>query len=300
MNEVSATVSTEGCLPRANWRDYLELTKPRVVALMLLTAYVGMQLASPTWVPLSLVVPTLLGIAFSAGAAAAINHYVDRSIDAKMTRTQARPIVVGKIKPLQALMFATVLTVASMILLLYWVNTLTAALTFTTLVGYAYIYTRLLKRLTSQNIVIGGLAGATPPLLGWVAVANQIDPLPLLMILIIFTWTPPHFWSLAIHRHKEYARSGLPMLPVTHGIPFTQTCIVLYTILLTVITMMPYFTHLLGGFYAVGAALLNICFIALAVQFKWFNRPLQGIRLFHYSNIYLLLLFAFMLGDHVS
>lgn len=287
-------------MTEAGWRDYLELTKPRVVALMLLTAYVGMQLATQAWVDLTTVLAGLIGIGLSAGAAAAINHSIDRRIDAKMTRTKKRPIVVGKIQPNQAMLFAAVLVFVSMLLLVKYVNSLTAVLTFATLIGYAFIYTGILKRLTSQNIVIGGLAGSTPPLLGWTAVTNHIDALPLLLVLIIFTWTPPHFWALAIHRHKEYQRSGLPMLPVTHGIEFTKNCIFLYTILLTVITLLPYFTQQLGLFYLFGALVLNGGFIVLSALLKWRQRPYHAIRLFHYSNIYLLLLFVFMLGDHLS
>lgn len=291
--------SYETMLVSPTWKDYFELTKPRVVALMLVTAFVGMQLATDHgFVELSVFIAGLIGIAFSAGAAAAINHSVDRRIDAKMTRTKTRPIVVGKIQPRQAVIFASVLTSISMGVLLIWTNLLTAILTLSALVGYAYIYTGILKRLTSQNIVIGGLSGATPPLLGWVAVTGEIAPLPLLLVLIIFTWTPPHFWALAIHRHKEYARSGLPMLPVTHGIEYTKTCILLYTILLAVVTLLPVATGDLGLIYGIAAVVLNAVFMGLSCRLKWFEKPFRAIRLFHFSNFYLLLLFVLMLGDH--
>lgn len=284
----------------ATWRDYVELTKPRVVALMLLTALVGMQLASADFVGYRIILAGLFGIACAAAAAAAINHSVDRMIDSKMTRTKSRPVVIGKIQPQHAFIFAGILTVISMITLCVFVNVLTAVLTFCTLIGYAFVYTSLLKPLTSQNIVIGGLAGSMPPLLGWTAVSNHVDALPLLLVLIIFTWTPPHFWALAIHRHKEYEHAGIPMLPVTHGIAYTKTSILLYTMLLTVMTLLPYLTQQLGVLYGIGALILNAVFIALAIQLKWFEKPLRAIRLFHFSNIYLLLLFALMLGDHLS
>ena len=213
------------------WRDYVELCKPRVVMLMLLTVLVGMYLAAPGWVSLSLLGASLLGIGLCAGSAAAINHLVDRRIDAIMARTKKRPVAHGRVSVLQASWFALIMGVLGLTVLTVLVNKLTALLTFITLIGYAGIYTGYLKRATPQNIVIGGLAGAAPPLLGWTAVTNHLDPQALLLVLIIFTWTPPHFWALAIYRHEEYQHAEIPMLPVTHGIEFTKLNVYLYTII---------------------------------------------------------------------
>ncbi|NCX97000.1 MAG: protoheme IX farnesyltransferase, partial [Chitinophagia bacterium] len=217
------------------WKDYLELCKPKVVALMLLTVLVGMYLSTPGDVAISILIPSLLGVALCAGSAAAVNHLVDKRIDTLMARTQKRPVARGRISPTQALIFAITIGGLGIFILSYWVNGLTAILSFVTLIGYAGIYTGYLKRTTPQNIVIGGLAGAAPPLLGWTAVTNHFDPNALLLVLIIFTWTPPHFWALAIYRINDYKNAEIPMLPVTHGIRYTKLYIVLYTLLLLVV-----------------------------------------------------------------
>src|SRR5271169_3965051 len=231
-------------LPAAGgWRDYLELTKPRVVALIVLTSVVGTLLACRGAPPLDALLLGNLGIALAAASAAAFNHVLDRGIDARMARTRNRPLPTGHLDTTRALAFATALGVLSMLLLWFCVNALTAILTFASLIGYAVIYTLWLKRATPQNIVIGGAAGAAPPVLGWAAVTNSVDPNALLLFLIIFIWTPPHFWALAIARRDEYARAGIPMLPVTHGLAYTRLQVLLYTVLLVLVTLMPYLAH---------------------------------------------------------
>lgn len=278
-------------------RDYLELTKPKVVILMLITAMVGMFLATPGAVPLSILVYGTIGIGLAAGAAAVLNHVADQKADLLMHRTQKRPLPMQRVSARQALIFAGVLMVLSFGLLHYYVNTLTAVLSFVSLVGYAGVYTGLLKRLTPQNIVIGGLSGATPPLLGWVAVTNEITPQALLLVLIIFTWTPPHFWALAIHRVKDYERARLPMLPVTHGVAFTKRAILLYSVLLFIVTLLPFLVGMSSWVYLVGAVLLGAGFIFLSARLIW-NPEARAIQLFHYSNLYLCLLFVLLLVDH--
>lgn len=280
------------------WRDYLQLTKPKVVLLMLITALVGMQLATPYLIPLPILFFGLMGIGLAAACAAVLNHVVDQKKDKIMMRTHQRPIPQARISQKNALIFAGILGLASMGILIFFVNPLTAVLSLFSLIGYAFFYTVILKRLTPQNIVIGGLAGAMPPLLGWSAVSAQIDANALLLVLIIFIWTPPHFWSLAIHRCDDYAKAQIPMLPVTHGIEFTKLCILLYTILLLPITLLPYLTGMSGIFYLVGILILDIIFIIYAVLLKWRPQPLSAIKTFHFSNIYLCLLFALLLMDH--
>ena len=282
----------------ADWRDYLELCKPRVVLLMLLTVVVGMYLAAPGWINLSLVANTLIGVGLCASSAAAINHLVDRRIDAIMARTKKRPIARGKVSIPQALSFAVVMGGIGLLLLFYYVNPLTALLTFITLIGYAGVYTGYLKRATSQNIVIGGLAGAAPPLLGWTAVTNHLAPQALLLVLIIFTWTPPHFWALAIYRFEEYQHAQIPMLPVTHGIPYTKLNIYLYTILLLVVSILPFIIGMSGAFYLVGALLLGTRFLFWAHKLYTSERPVVAMQTFKFSIIYLMLLFVFLLIDH--
>lgn len=282
----------------ASWRDYLELCKPKVVVLMLITAIVGMHMATQEAVPLRLLLTASLGIALAAGAAAVLNHLADQKADLLMLRTHKRPLPLKKVSSAQALTFAAVLTVASMTILTLWVNPLTAVLSFLSLIGYAGVYTLILKRLTPQNIVIGGLAGATPPLLGWAAVSNDISPHALLLVLIIFTWTPPHFWALALHRIKDYRKANIPMLPVTHGIAFTQTCILLYTLLLFAVTLLPYAVGMTHTFYFVSALILNTVFLAHALRLKFTQQPLAAIKTFHFSNLYLCLLFTVLLIDH--
>ena len=280
------------------WRDYLELCKPRVVALMLLTVVVGMYLAVPGWVPLLLLIPSLLGIALCAGSAAAVNHLVDKRIDQLMARTKKRPIAGGRVSVKQALWFAGVMGVSGLSVLVYCVNTLTAVLTFITLIGYAGIYTGYLKRATPQNIVIGGLAGAAPPLLGWTAVTNQLDPQALLLVLIIFTWTPPHFWALAIYRFEDYQHAEIPMLPVTHGIRFTKLSVLLYTILLIVVSVLPFAVGMSGWVYLIGALALGARFLYWTIVLMRSDKLVVAMRTFRFSIIYLMLLFVLLLIDH--
>ncbi|MDD7804377.1 MAG: heme o synthase, partial [Endozoicomonas sp. (ex Botrylloides leachii)] len=245
----------------AHWRDYVELTKPNVVALMVLTSWVGMCLSTPGWVPFNALIFGNLGIALCAGAAAVINQVVDRRVDVLMTRTKKRPLAQGNIAPLHACIFALILSSAGMLLLIFLVNSLTAWLTFASVVGYAIIYTAILKRATPQNIVIGGLAGAAPPLLGWTAVTDSIDSHALLLVLIIFAWTPPHFWALAIHRKEEYAHANIPMLPVTHGEKYTKLHILLYTLILQLVIILPFLIGMAGFIYIVGSVILGSRFL---------------------------------------
>lgn len=279
------------------WRDYLVLCKPRVVLVMLVTVVVGMYLA-PGQVTVTLFLATLCGIALVAGAAAAINHIVDRRIDSLMARTQQRPVAQGRITVSHAIGFALVIGVVGMSLLLMWVNALTAWLTFLTLIGYAGIYTGYLKRATPQNIVIGGLAGAAPPLLGWTAVTNHLDPQALLLVLIIFTWTPPHFWALAIYRFKDYQHADVPMLPVTHGIRYTKLNVLMYTILLLLVSALPCVVGMSGWVYGVGAFLLGMRFLYWAIMLLYRETPRIAMQTFRFSIVYLLLLFVLLLLDH--
>ena len=282
----------------ARWPDFLELTKPRVVALMLITAVIGMCMAVPGFVPWQPLVLGNIGIAFCAGAAAAINHVVDERIDQKMSRTTNRPVAQGRVSRSEAIVFATVLAILGTALLAVTVNVLTAVLTVASLVGYAFIYTMFLKRATPQNIVIGGLAGAAPPLLGWTAVTGEIHAHGLLLVLIIFAWTPPHFWALAIHRKEEYAAVGIPMLPVTHGNRFTALHILLYTILMFLITLLPYITLLSGWIYAVAATLLGLRFLYWSIEILREKNPDAPMATFKFSITYLMVLFIAMLADH--
>ncbi|MGM0906385.1 MAG: heme o synthase [Pseudomonadota bacterium] len=282
----------------AHWRDYLELTKPRVVALLLLTAVVGMCLATEELVSLNVLVPALAGIGLMSAAAAAINHLVDRHIDAKMARTLRRPLPQGNLSPTKVTVFAASIGAIGFVTLYAWVNPLTAWLTFASMVGYAVVYTMFLKRATPQNIVIGGLAGAAPPLLGWTAVTNEVNAPAVLLVMIIFTWTPPHFWALAVHRAKDYARAEIPMLPVTHGIDFTKTCIFLYTILLTVVCLMPFLIGMTGMIYLVGVSVLNAIFLAYAWKLKYAPSKKTAFNMFAFSIWHLMLLFVILLVDH--
>ena len=282
----------------SRWPDFLELTKPRVVALMLITAIIGMCMAVPGFVPWEPLVLGNLGIALCAGAAAAINHVVDERIDQKMSRTTNRPVAQGRVTQTEAVIFAFVLAAGGALLLALTINVLTAVLTVASLVGYAFIYTMFLKRATPQNIVIGGLAGAAPPLLGWTAVTGEIHPHGLLLVLIIFAWTPPHFWALAIHRKEEYASVGIPMLPVTHGNRFTALHILLYTLLMFVITLLPYATFLSGWIYLSAAVVLGLIFLYWSIEIIREKNPNAPMETFKYSINYLLLLFVAMLADH--
>jgi protoheme IX farnesyltransferase len=287
-------------IPRWRWREYLELTKPKVSLLIVFTAIVGMVLASPGMVPLPALVFGTLGIALASGSAAAFNHVLDRRIDERMARTRGRPLPTGHLATNQAVVFASLLGLASMLVLWPTVGRLTALLTFFSLIGYAIVYTLWLKRATPQNIVIGGAAGAAPPVLGWAAVTNTIDPHALLLFLIVFTWTPPHFWALAIARRDDYAKAGIPMLPVTHGIPFTRLHIVLYTILLGVATMLPVLSGMSGLIYLVAAIALNARFLyfVLKLNRERHSRPQLPMRTFRFSITYLMLLFAALVIDH--
>ena len=291
-------MSTAQPVERATWRDYKELTKPNVVLLMILTSVIGMFMAVPGMVPLTALILGNLGIALCAGAAAAVNHLVDQKVDQHMARTRNRPVAQGRVNNRNAALFALVLGLAGMGILLIWVNALTAWLTLASLVGYAFVYTMFLKRATPQNIVIGGLAGAAPPLLGWVAVTGQIDGHALLLVLIIFAWTPPHFWALAIHRREEYAAVDIPMLPVTHGVAFTKLHILLYTVLMFLITLLPFATRLSGPLYLLGAVVLGIGFLYWAVELLRDKNPNAPMETFKYSIIYLGALFLIMLVDH--
>ena len=284
------------------WRQYWTLTKPRVVALIVFTAVIGMFLAVPGLPPLREAVFGTLGIWLAAASAAAINHLIDQRIDKVMVRTADRPLATGALKPAQVLAFAVALGVASMAILVLLVNLVCALLTFASLIGYAIVYTGFLKRATPQNIVIGGIAGAAPPLLGWAAVTNMQGQWDwahaLLLVLIIFVWTPPHFWALAIFRREDYARALVPMLPVTHGVTYTRWQILLYTILLVVVTVLPWATHMSGVFYLAGALVLGGVFLWYA--WKLLDPPDEffAMRTFKYSIVYLMALFAFLLVDH--
>jgi heme o synthase len=289
--------AVSGSMP-AQWRRYLELTKPRVVSLITFTAVVGTLLASPGVPPLPALVFGNLGIALAAACAATLNHVLDRRLDAQMARTRERPLPTGALSESHALYFAALLGFSAMAMLAFLVNLLTAALTFLSLIGYAVIYTVWLKRATPQNIVIGGAAGAAPPVLGWAAVTNSVDPNALLLFLIIFVWTPPHFWALAIARRDEYARAGIPMLPVTHGVAFTRLQVLLYTVLLTVVTLLPFVTGMSGLLYLAVALVLNALFLYYALILKISPREDLPMRVFHFSVTYLMWLFAALLLDH--
>lgn len=299
MAKSSSSTLTGRVSPSENpqWRDYLELTKPKVVAMLLLTAMVGMCLAVPSLPPAKAVILGLLGIGMQSAAAAVFNHVIDRRIDRQMQRTVHRPVAKGRVGTVQALLFGVTLMVAGFALL--WVlNALVAWLTFASLIGYALVYTVWLKHATPQNIVIGGLAGAMPPLLGWVAVTGTLDPHALLLVMLIFTWTPPHFWALAIHREKDYAKAGVPMLPVTHGIEFTKTMILLYTLLLLVVGLLPWLAGMSGVIYLAGSLALNLGFVWYAWQLKFADRKGLAWQTFKYSIWHVFGLFVALLADH--
>jgi protoheme IX farnesyltransferase len=276
----------------------LELTKPKVVALMILTSIIGMFLSVPGMVPIDVLILGNAGIALCAGAAAVINHVVDRKIDLKMSRTLNRPVAKGRVSPYQALLFSTILGLIGMAILLVYINSLTAWLTLASLFGYAVLYTSYLKRATPQNIVIGGLAGAVPPLLGWTAVTGEIHGHALLLVLIIFAWTPPHFWALAVHRKDEYAKAEIPMLPVTHGEKYTKISILLYTVLMILVTLLPFAVGMSGWLYILGALILGAGFLYWAIMMMLDRNPNAGMDTFKYSIVYLMALFIIMLVDH--
>ena len=295
MSTTESQVSTQGS---AGWRDYFELGKPRVVALIVFTAVVGMFLAVPGLPPSTALVYGTLGIGLAASSAAAINHVVDRQFDRKMARTMLRPIPTGHLTTAQALTYAAVIGVASMAILWMLVNPLTAVLTFASLIGYAFLYTVWLKHITPQNIVIGGAAGAAPPVLGWTAVTDSVDPYALLLFLIIFAWTPPHFWALAIARKDEYARAGIPMLPVTHGVEHTRLHVMLYTVLLVLVTLMPFVTRMSGLIYLAAVLVLNGYFLYYALALKITRREDLPMRVFKFSVTWLMWIFIALLVDH--
>jgi protoheme IX farnesyltransferase len=278
--------------------DYLELCKPKVVLLLVLTSLIGMYMAVPGSVPWQIVLFGNLGIGLCAGSAAAINHVVDNRIDSIMKRTDKRPVAKGRVSPRQAIIFAVSVGAIGMTMLFTMVNALTAWLTFASLIGYAVVYTMFLKHATPQNIVIGGLAGAAPPLLGWVAVTNSIDGHGLLLVLIVFAWTPPHFWALAIARYEDYAKADVPMLPVTHGIAYTRLHVLLYTLILQVVTLLPFVTGLSGPLYLAAAVILGFIFLYYAVVLFIGKDRKIPMATFRYSIVYLMALFIIMLIDH--
>ncbi len=298
MSESSTIAESYNAPSTPIWRDYYEITKPRVVALLVLTALVGMCLSVPSVIPWQVLVPSMIGIGFLSSAAAAINHIVDERIDSEMGRTNNRPLPNGRLTARNASIFAMTLAVTGFAVLYSFVNPLTAWLTFSGLVGYSFVYTMYLKRATPQNITIGGLAGAIPPLLGWTAMTNEIHPNALLLVLLIFTWTPPHFWALAIHRKDDYAKVNIPMLPVTHGVNFTKTQILLYTVLLFVVGLLPYLVGMSNWLYLVGAVVLNLVFFAYAWKLKFNANEETAMDTFKFSIIHLMALFIILLLDH--
>jgi len=279
-------------------RSFYALCKPRVTALIVFTAIIGMLMATPGMVPLSVLLAATVGIAFASGAAAAFNCLIEHKIDAMMARTRARPLPTGQLSQMETLLFASVLGGVGLSILYYWVNPLTMWLTLGTFVGYAVIYTVFLKPATPMNIVIGGASGAMPPILGWAAVNNTVSPESLVMFLIIFAWTPPHFWALALYRREEYAKVGMPMLPVTHGEQFTLLHIVLYTVILVVVSMMPYGLGMSGWLYLASAAVLNLIFMYYVVSLYRHYSDALAKTTFKYSILYLSLMFAALLLDH--
>lgn len=292
------TMSIEKRNLKLLFNDYLELTKPKVVALLVLTAVVGMVLATPKQPTVSLVFWAMVGISFLSAAAAAINHIVDYRIDAKMARTHNRPVAKGRVAMKNAGIFATTLALIGFASLAIFVNWLTAWLTLASLFGYAVFYTMYLKRATPQNIVIGGLAGAMPPLLGWTAMTGEIHANALLLVMIVFIWTPPHFWALAIHRKDDYARVNMPMLPVTHGVEFTKNAIFLYTILLVACCILPYLIGMSGLIYLIVSFVLNIWFLWYAWKLKFAADENTAYDMFKFSIIHLMVIFVALIVDH--
>ncbi|MBI2295877.1 MAG: protoheme IX farnesyltransferase [Betaproteobacteria bacterium] len=290
--------SIAGLTFASRFSQFYQLTKPRVVSLIVFTAVIGMFLATPGMVPLQALLAGTLGIALTAGAAAAVNCLVEQRIDALMTRTRARPLPRGQVTPLQALIFAGIVGGAGLTILYHWVNAITMWLTLATFVGYAIIYTVVLKPMTPHNIVIGGASGAMPPVLGWTAVTGEIAPEALLLFLIIFAWTPPHFWALALYRKHEYAKAGVPMLPVTHGDRFTRLHVLLYTVILTAVTLLPFVTRMSGAIYLAAAVALDAVFLCYAVRIYVAYSDRLAHRTFRYSIVYLAALFAALLVDH--
>ncbi len=279
-------------------RSYYVLCKPNVVYMMLICALVGMLLAEESVTSVTNIVVALIGIALCSGSAAAINQVIDRKADAAMTRTDQRPLPQGELSATHASSFAFVIGVVGALVLYLYINTLTMILTIASLIGYAFIYTVYLKRATPQNIVIGGLAGAAPPLLGWAAISNTIDPYALLLVLIIFVWTPPHFWALAIYRKDEYAKESIPMLPVTHGVAFTKLQIVLYTIILFIVSILPYIVLMSGGIYLISAVILSSMFMYYSIKLYFSSDDEIAMKTFNFSIYYIFLIFVALLCDH--
>ena len=279
-------------------KSYYLLCKPNVVYMMLICALVGMLLAEDTVSSIPTIIIALLGIALCSGSAAAINQVIDRKADAAMTRTDQRPLPQGELSAFHASCFALVIGILGAVILFLFINTLTMILTLASLVGYAFIYTVYLKRATPQNIVIGGLAGAAPPLLGWASISNTIDPHALLLVLIIFVWTPPHFWALAIYRKDEYAKESIPMLPVTHGVAFTKLQIVLYTIILFIVSILPYIVLMSGGIYLVSAVILSSIFLYYSIKLYFSDDDAIAMKTFNFSIYYIFLIFVALLLDH--
>ena len=279
-------------------RSYYELCKPNVVYMMLICAFVGMLLAEESVSSFGYLFVSLTGIACCAASAAAVNQVIDRNTDASMTRTDQRPLPQGELSPTHASVFALIIGILGALILYLYVNTLTMILTLASLVGYAFIYTVYLKRATPQNIVIGGLAGAAPPLLGWASISNTIDPYALLLVLIIFVWTPPHFWALAIYRKDEYAKESIPMLPVTHGVTFTKLQIVLYTIILFIVSMLPYVVLMSGEIYLFSALILSTIFLYYSINLYFSNDEEDAMKTFQFSIYYIFLIFLALLIDH--
>jgi protoheme IX farnesyltransferase len=279
-------------------KSYYQLCKPNVVYMMLICAFVGMLMAEETVNSFLYLFTALSGIAFCAASAAAINQVIDRDADASMTRTDQRPLPQGELSVTHASLFALVMGIVGALILYLYVNTLTMILTLASLIGYAFIYTVYLKRATPQNIVIGGLAGAAPPLLGWASVSNSIDPYALLLVLIIFVWTPPHFWALAIYRKDEYAKESIPMLPVTHGVAFTKLQIILYTIILFIVSLLPYVVLMSGEIYLFSALILSTIFLYYSVNLYFSNDDEDAMRTFQFSIYYIFLIFLALLADH--
>jgi protoheme IX farnesyltransferase len=279
-------------------RSYYLLCKPNVVYMMLICALVGMLLAEDSVSSISTIMVALAGIALCSGSAAAINQVIDRNADAAMTRTDKRPLPQGELSVFHASSFAFVIGVLGALVLYIYINTLTMVLTLASLIGYAFIYTVYLKRATPQNIVIGGLAGAAPPLLGWTAISNTIDPYALLLVLIIFVWTPPHFWALAIYRKEEYAKESIPMLPVTHGVAFTKLQIVLYTIILFIVSVLPYIVLMSGFVYLISAIVLSSIFMYYSIKLYFSDDDAVAMKTFNFSIYYIFLIFVALLCDH--
>ena len=295
---ITTSQLTPPAISRTTWRDYYEITKPKVVALLVLTALVGMSLSVPGAIPWQLLIPSMLGIGLLSSAAAAINHIVDERIDREMGRTYNRPLPDGRLTTKNAITFAVSIAVIGFVVLYGLVNPLTAWLTLSGLVGYSFVYTMYLKRATPQNITIGGLAGAIPPLLGWTAMTNEVHSHALLLVLIVFTWTPPHFWALAIHRKDEYAKVNIPMMPVTHGVDFTKTQILLYTVLLFVVGLLPYLVGMSNWLYLIGAVILNTVFFIYAWKLKFNADESTAMDTFKFSIVHLMTLFIILLVDH--